>query len=124
MQGNESGRCIHTSCFSSPSPCWYSASPTGADTPWPTATRPPDQPTTPTPASLVLVLGLVGETSVSRVLETSVEELVIDMASALRDSFAQTVTGIYGWREKIFVWSHVLFFQVSRLFIDIFHLLV
>ena len=124
MQDYESGRCIHTSCFSSSSPCWCSASPTGADTPWPTATTPPDQPTTPTPASLVLVLGLVGETSVSRVLETSVEELVIGMASALRDSFAQTVTGKYGWREKIFVWSHVPFFQVSRLFIDIFHLLV
>merc|ERR1712107_660978 len=75
-------------------PCWYSASPTGANTPWPTATTPPDQPTTPTPASLDLVLGLVGATSVSRVLETSVEELVIDMASALRDSFAQTVTGV------------------------------
>ena len=94
MQGHESGRCIHTSYFSSPSLCWCSASPTGADTPWPTATTPPDQPTTPTPASLVLVLGLVGETSVSRVLETSVEELVIGMASALRDSFAQIATGL------------------------------
>ena len=94
MQGNESGRCIHTSCFSSPSPCWCSASPDGADIPWPTATTPPDQPTTPTPASLDLVLGLVGETSVSRVLETSVEELVIGMASALRDSYAPIATGL------------------------------
>ena len=94
MQGYESGGCICTSCFSSPSPCWCSASPTGADTPWPTATTPPDQPTTPTPASLVLVLDLVGETSVSKVLETSVEELVIGMASALRDSFAPIATGL------------------------------
>ena len=94
MQGHESGRCIHTSYFSSPSLCWCSASPTGADTPWPTATTPPDQPTTPTPASLVLVLDLVGETFVSRVLETSVEELVIGMASALRDSYVRTATGI------------------------------
>ena len=94
MQGHESGRCIHTSYFSSPSLCWCSASPTGADTPWPTATTPPDQPTTPTPASLVLVLGLVGETSVSRVLETSAEGLVIVMASALRDSYAPIATGL------------------------------
>ena len=114
MQGHESGRCIHTSYFSSPSLCWCSASPTGADTPWPTATTPPDQPTTPTPASLVLVLGLVGETSVSRVLETSVEELVIGMASALRDSFAQTVTGII-WmeRENIHMVSYFMFSGVK-----------
>ena len=122
MQDNESGRCIHTSCFSSSSPCWYSASPTGADTPWPTATTPPDQPTTPTPASLVLVLGLVGETSVSRVLETSVEELVIDMASALRDSFAPIATGLT--KPTCTSWLTMFDPQVPRLLSHLFHLLV
>ena len=124
MQDYESGRCIHTSCFSSPSLYWCSASPTGADTPWLTATTPPDQPTTPTPASLVLVLGLVGETSVSRVLETSVEELVIGMASALRDSYAPIATGLTKTDLYKLIDNAMFGPQVSRVLSHLFHLLV